>query len=126
MEKVRETQKKYCSRAMAAAIMIGFLFILAGHKGVGKGLVLGTLFSVFNFILMGEMLPFRIQKSTGKTYFLSFCSICLRYLVLAVPLVIAIKSEHINLFAAILGIFMVQFAILVDHFFRFSSLTRKS
>ena len=111
---------------MAAAIIIGFFFILAGHKGIGKGLVLGTLFSVFNFILMGEMLPLRIEKSTSKTYILSFCSICLRYIVLAVPVVIAIRSEHFNLFAAILGIFMVQFAILVDHFISFSSLTRKS
>ena len=41
MEPVRETQKKYCSRAMAAAILSAFVLILAGQKGLGKGLVLG-------------------------------------------------------------------------------------
>ena len=126
MESVRETQKKYGSRAMAAAIIIGFLFILAGRKGIGKGLVLGTLFSVLNFVLMGEMLPLRIGKSASKTYILSFCSICLRYILLAVPLVLAIKFEQINLYATIFGIFMIQLAIVADHFFRFPSLTRKS
>jgi len=75
MEAVRETQKKYCSRAMITAIVAACVFILAGQKGIGKGLVLGTLFSVFNFILMAATLPMRIGKSKGLTYMLSLGSV---------------------------------------------------
>lgn len=119
MEAVRETQKKYCSRAMIAAIAVAFVLILAGQKGIGKGLVLGTLFSVFNFILMGETLPMRIGKPKRATFMLSFGSVFLRYMLLAVPVVVAIKIDGINLFAAILGIFMVQLVVVADHFYRF-------
>ena len=111
---------------MVFAIATALILILIGQKGAGKGLVLGTLFSVLNFVLMGEMLPLRIGKSASKTYILSFCSICLRYILLAVPLVLAVKFEQINLYATIFGIFMIQLAIVADHFFRFPSLTRKS
>jgi len=119
MEAVRETQKKYCSRAMITAILVAIALILAGQKGIGKGLVLGTLFSVFNFILMGETLPMRIGKPKGATYMLSFGSVLIRYVLMAVPLVMAIKMDGINIFSTIAGIFMVQVIILADHFYRF-------
>jgi len=104
---------------MITAILVAIALILAGQKGIGKGLVLGTLFSVFNFILMGETLPMRIGKPKGATYMLSFGSVLIRYVLMAVPLVMAIKMDGINIFSAIAGIFMVQLIILVDHFYRF-------
>jgi len=115
MEPIRETQKKYCSRAMLIAIGIGLIFILAGQKPVGKGLILGTLFSVVNFILIGEILPLKLGKSGGKTFILSLISILFRYLLLAVPIVLAIKLERFNLVSAILGVFMIQLIILSEH-----------
>jgi len=115
MESLRQTQKKYCSRAITAAIFVGLFLILAGQKPVGKGLILGTVFSIFNFILMAQMIPRRIGKSKNKTFFLSFGSIVLRYFLLAVPLIIAIKFDQYNFIAVVFGIFMVQFVILGDH-----------
>jgi len=115
MESLRQTQKKYCSRAITAAIFVGLFLILAGQKPVGKGLILGTVFSIVNFILMAQMLPIRIGKSKNKTFFLSFGSIVLRYFLLAVPLVIAIKFDQYNFIAVVFGIFMIQFVILGDH-----------
>jgi len=126
METVRETQKKYCSRAMVAAIVLGLLLIIAGQKELGKGLVLGTIFSVLNFIVMAEALPLRIGKSKGKTYIWSLVSVCFRYVLLAIPLVVAIKMEQIHLLSTVLGIFMIQLVILADNFFHFTSSTRKS
>lgn len=125
MESLRETQKKYCSRAITIAIFTGFLLILAGQKSIAKGLILGTIFSVINFILMGETLPMRIGKSRNKTFFLSLGSIFFRYLFLAIPLVMAIKLEQFNLFAVVFGIFMVQIMILAEHLSSFISSTRK-
>ena len=122
MESIRQTQKKYCSQAMAAAIIAGILFILVGQKPMGKGLILGTLFSVVNFVLIGQLIPLQLGQSKPKTYLLSFGSIAIRYALLALPLVVAVKFEQFNLWAAICGVFMIQIVILVDHLRkRFSS-----
>jgi hypothetical protein len=115
METLRQTQKKYCTRAITVAIFTGFLFILMDYKPVGKGLILGTVFSILNFILMGETLPLKIGKSKGKTFLFSLSSILFRYLILAVPLILAIKFEHYNFVAVLIGIFFVQLFIMVDH-----------
>lgn len=100
---------------MAGAIVIGLLLIAAGLKPAGKGLVLGTVFSIINFIIMAQVAPHRIGKSPKKAFVLSLGSICLRYIFLSLPLVIAIKFSQFDLIGAIFGIFMVQLAILSDH-----------
>jgi ATP synthase protein I len=126
MESIRQTQKKYCSRAITAAIFAGLFFILAGWEPIGKGLILGTIFSIINFIIMGEMLPLKIGKSKNKTYFLSLVSIFSRYIFLAIPLLIAVKFDQYNLIAVVFGIFMVQFFILAEQvYLNFSSNRRK-
>lgn len=114
METVREAQKKYCSRALTFAILTGFIFILAGQKPIGKGLILGTFFSIANFILIGETLPLRIDKSQKGIFFLALGSIVFRYALLALPIGLAIKHEQFHLPAVILGIFLVQITLLLD------------
>ena len=115
MESVSQTQKKYGSRAMVAAIILAFILILAGLKPVGKGLILGTIFSVVNFVLIGQTLPLRLSQTRRKAFFLSLGSIFLRYAILAVPLIVAIKFDQFDLPATIFGIFMIQLVILADH-----------
>ena len=115
MESINQTQKKYGSRAMILAIIAAFILILAGLKPVGKGLMLGTLFSVINFVLIGQTLPLRLSQTKRKTFILSLGSILFRYALLAVPLIVAIKFEQFDLPAAIFGIFMIQLVILADH-----------
>ena len=114
MEAVRETQKKFGSRAILVAIALGFILILAGFKPEGKGLVLGTLFSILNFVLIGEFLPMRLGHSKGKTFFFSLSSLCIRYILMAIPLVAAIYFEQFSLIGVIAGLFMIQFVILVE------------
>jgi len=126
MESVRQIQKKYAYSAMMVAIIAGLFFVLAGQRPIGKGLVLGAIFSVINFILIGETLPMRLGKSKWKTYNSVFTSILFRYSLLAVPLILAVKIEQFNLVATILGIFMIQVVILADHMIQvFSSNLRK-
>ena len=115
MESIRSTQKKYGSRALAIAVIIGFGTVLIGQNSLGKGLVLGTLFSVVNFIIMGETLPLKLGRSGKTTFFISLFSMLLRYLLLAVPLVIAVKYEQFHIISAIIGVFMVQVVIVADH-----------
>jgi energy-coupling factor transporter ATP-binding protein EcfA2 len=46
METIKQIQKKYCFRAITVAIFAGFFLVLVGQKPVGKGLILGTFFSI--------------------------------------------------------------------------------
>lgn len=126
MKEIREIQKKYCSWSLVTSIIIGFFLIIAGQSAAGKGLILGTLFSSLNFALMGEILPHKIGKSRGKNYLISFGSIISRYVLLAVPIILAIKfQEKFNLIAVIIGVFMVQLVILSDYLKSSILLTRR-
>jgi hypothetical protein len=115
MGAVKQVQKKYASLALTLSIGAGLLFILMGHKPVGKGLILGAIFSVLNFILMGKSIALKFGRSKAKTFSISIGSIIFRYLLLAIPLIIATKYEQFNLVAAILGIFLIQLVILAEH-----------
>lgn len=116
-EEVKKAQKLYCSSAMYYAIGAFFILFFLGHKDIGKGLVLGTLFSVFNFVLMGILLSRQINGAQNKWRARSraFLSIFLRLAILAIPLVISSKSESINFYGAVAGIFMIQFSILFNN-----------
>jgi hypothetical protein len=124
METIRAAQRKYGSRSMSTAIVIGMVFFLLGHTAVTKGLVLGTLFSVVNFVLMGETLPLKLGRDRRRTFLMSLVSLAIRYLLLAVPLVIAVKSVNFHLPATIVGVFMVQLMIFVEQLFRILPVNR--
>jgi hypothetical protein len=115
METVKQVQKKYISLTLTFSIGVALLLILMGHKPVGKGLILGAIFSVLNFILMGKSIVLKFGRSKAKTFSISMGSIIFRYLLLAIPLIIAVKTEQFNLVAAVLGIFMIQLVILAEH-----------
>lgn len=113
---VRQTEKKYCSAAIIAAIAVALICMAAGYKPIGRSLILGTLFSIVNFVLMGETLPSRIDKTRSKNVVKALISVIVRYAIMAIPLVMALKSpQEYNMFAVIAGIFMVQVMILSDH-----------
>ncbi len=125
MEPVRQVQKKYCSRAMLMAFATALVFLFAGKKGISRGVVLGAVFSTINFVLMGYALPGRIKREKGKASLVALRGIMMRYAVLALPLVIAIKFERFDVLATAAGLFMVQLAILADHFSRSLPLSRR-
>ena len=113
---VKATQKKYCSRAIGAAIILGLPFIFGGYAPVGKGLILGTIFSILNFILIAETLPKKAGADTRrKQIAVSLSSIGIRFTLLAIPLISAIKLAQFELITTVIGIFMVQLAIISDH-----------
>jgi hypothetical protein len=116
-EEVKKVQKLYCNRAMFYATGAAFILIILGHKAIGKGLVLGSLFSVLNFVIMGIFLEQQIAGAQNKMRARSraFLSVFLRLTILAIPLVISSKSETFNFYGAVAGIFMVQFSILFSN-----------
>jgi hypothetical protein len=113
---VRKSLHRYCSIALIAAATAGSAMMILGLRPMGKGLILGAVFSAINFILMATALPIRIGLGRKKAFLFSLGSIQIRYALMAVPLVIALKLKQ-DLFAVstvAVGLFMVQLAILGD------------
>ena len=100
---------------MISAIVVGVILIVLGEKAIGKGLILGTCFSILNLILMGKSIHLTLGRSRNKAIMAALSSILFRYAVLAIPLVVAIKSVSFNFVAAVIGIFAVQIVTLVDY-----------
>lgn len=105
-------QRRYASIALAAAVFLGGALIFLGFAPLGKGLILGSLFSVLNFILMALILPYRVGHGKGKSFLLSLVSIYGRYAVMAIPLILALKHPQIAVSAVALGLFMIPLAIV--------------
>lgn len=100
---------------MGIVIPAALVLIFFGLPSAAKGLVLGSLFSILNFVLMGETLPLRLGRTRNASIAVSFGSIGFRYAILAVPLVLAIHYETFHPAATVVGMFMVQVVIMADH-----------
>lgn len=111
---IKKLQKRICSRAMLGALALALFFLVIDQKAVAKGLVLGTLFSVINFILLGKSIPLILGHSRASATFIGLTSVLSRYAILAIPLVVALKSTSFNFVAAAVGIFAVQVVTLFD------------
>lgn len=114
METVKQLQKKYGSTAMLIAIVLALVLIMAGQNEMAKGLVLGTLFSIINFVLMGESLQHRFSRTRRSGTLRSFSLILLRFGLLAVPLIVSIFYDQYHIVTTVAGLFMVQAVILLD------------
>jgi hypothetical protein len=108
-------QRRYVSLALILSVLVGGLLIVSGLRPLGKGLILGTVFSNVNFILIAVALPARLRYVRGKAFLISITSIYARYALMALPLIWALKQETFALSTTAVGLFMVQFAILGDH-----------
>jgi len=100
---------------MALAIGGAILLIVLGYKPMGRGLVLGTLFSIINFILMGQSIQARMGKSRSRTTFLALVSVLLRFALMAVPIVVAVRFEQYHIATAVIGLFMVQIVVFAEN-----------
>lgn len=115
MDPIRQAEKRYCSSALVAAITIGGVLMICGLTALGKGLIMGCLFSIVNFIALGGTIPLRMG-SAGKTAFaIAAGSLGARMVLMALPMVIAIKTTEFHLVTTVIGLFLVQLSILADH-----------
>lgn len=111
---LQQVRKQYCSLALSIAICTGALLIFSGYRALGKGLILGSVFSVLNFLLMAAFLPLLAGQARKKASLISLSSILFRLALLAVPLIWSLHSEEFAVSTAAVGLLMVQVAILVD------------
>ena len=118
MEKIREAEKRYASLAMIISLIVGSVLILANFKSEGKGLILGTIFSCINFVLIGETVPSIINKEKRKRIFFSLSSMALRYLILTFSLILGLKYEAFDFCFVVIGIFSIQLLLIAENIFK--------
>jgi len=109
----RQLRERLCGITlfMGALISIGAFSI--GNIPVSKGFMLGTCFSVINFILLSASLPLSLGKDRKGASAVYLGSIFLRYGILAIPIIIAIKSTQFDLVSTICGIFSIQIVLIL-------------
>lgn len=112
---VNMVQKRYTSLVLVAAVVLGAGMIILGYASLGKGLVLGALFSVLNFILMALALPYRLGHRRGNSFLLPLTSVCGRLALMAIPLIYAVKHPQISVSTVAIGLFMIPLVILGEH-----------
>ena len=112
---VSQFQWRICSWALTSALIFSFLFLFFHENSIAKGLLLGTVFSIINFILLGIFIPMTLKQSRAKAGLFGFISILIRFIILAVPMIVAIKSASFEFIAVIAGIFSVQIVTFVHY-----------
>jgi hypothetical protein len=103
--------------ATGAAAAIGGGLMACGLTAAGKGLIAGALFSVLNFVLMGQGLEARLGRSRRRATLAAFGTLVPRMLLMAVPLALAFAYRRLDPVATAIGLFAIQLVILAEQLF---------
>lgn len=107
-------QRKLSRQVFGASVAIGLVLFAVGLKPLGKGLVLGSLFSVLNFVIMAQVLPHQVGLTRRKATVFAFFSIFLRFGLMAVPLIVAMKMDSFHWVGVTLGLFAVPVGLFLN------------
>ena len=118
METSNELQKKYGAAVMVIAIAAWIVFYFCNMRPIGSGFLLGSLASIINFVLMGVALARRLGLGlTGRKLTINiYASLGIRFLIMAGIFYLGAKNPgNFNIFAIIVGFFMIQITILAHY-----------
>lgn len=110
-----QLKKRICSHTLKAVLVLAVFFLIIQENAIAKGLVLGTLCSLINFMLLGVSVPMTIRHTRYRAGLIGLVSILARYILLAIPLIMGIKLESFNFVAVVIGVFAVQIVTLIEH-----------
>ena len=101
-------QKALIRKALLLSFAAACIFLALNLKSAAKGIALGSIFGVVEFKVMALRLQRRLlhQGKAGDYFGLTG-----RFILLAIPLVIAVRLPTINFAATLGGIFAVKAAI---------------
>ena len=101
-------QKALIKKALVLSLAAACIFLAINHKSAAKGIALGSIFAVVEFKLMALRLQRRFaRQGKARDYF----GLVGRFVLFAIPLLIAIKLPSVNFAATVGGIFSVKAAI---------------
>jgi len=106
-------QRTLIKKTLFFALAAACICLALDQKAAAKGIAIGSVFSVADFKLMALLLPRRLLgQSRSSVYFGLIC----RFVLLSIPLILAIKLPSIN-FAATVGGLLLTKAAVFYHFF---------
>ncbi|UCC95204.1 MAG: ATP synthase subunit I [Candidatus Omnitrophota bacterium] len=88
---------------------IGFVLSFFIKRTFSWGLLLGTVVSIINFLLLERQIKAIVGEK--KFLFFSFFGYIIRYLLMALALFLSIRIDLYMFFGAALGLFMVRLGI---------------
>ena len=112
---VGRVQRRICSHAITISLMLASIFVLTNANALAKGLLLGTLFSIANFLLLGMSLPLTLGKTRVRAGLIALGSLLLRYGLLSIPMVVGLKSAAFSFLAVVAGIFSIQVITMFEY-----------
>ena len=119
MEDYGALQKALIKKALLISLAVACICLVSNQKAAAKGISLGAVFGVADFKLMALLLPRRLARQSRITFYLSL--IC-RFVLLSVPLILALKLPSFNFAATVVGLLLMKAAVLF-HFFISKRLT---
>ncbi|MBW2623110.1 MAG: ATP synthase subunit I [Deltaproteobacteria bacterium] len=115
MESFRRYKKIILFEILITILLVATVLSALSLKTQAAGFVLGSLFSALNLQIMAWTLPQRLFRSSRKAGIISGLNLLPRLFILGLPLVIAVyRPEKFNLIFTIIGLFNLQFSILVN------------
>ena len=117
MESIKQLQRRYCGGALTLAVALSAGCYLAGWPAMTRGLIVGSLFSALNFALLGKTMVRKLTDPRRGGGLITLAAQLGRYLLWAVPVIIAVKLPPVDLPATIAGLFMVPLFIIADSVF---------
>ncbi len=113
MENILKFKKAIVYQILITAAVFAAGALIFNQMPAAKGFVLGSLFSLINFLFMVRHTPNRLGKERKAATVHSGLSLVFRLGILAVPLYLAIRRPEINLVFTIIGIFNLQISIII-------------
>ncbi len=95
--------------------MLASIFILLNANAVAKGLLLGTLFSIANFLLLSMSIPMTLGKARVRAGLIALGSLLLRYGLLSIPMIVGLKYAAFSFVAVVAGIFSIQIITMFEY-----------
>ena len=114
MDSLVQFKKTIILQILITAAVVAGVTLGLGFKAAAKGFVLGSLFSLANFLAMAGLISTRLGKSPRLSGLNSVIGLLGRLALLGLPIFIAYKhSGQYNLIWTIIGIFNLQVTILI-------------
>jgi len=114
MESFQRYKKILLFEILITTLLVALAVSALGLRTQAAGFVLGSLFSALNLQIMAWTLPQRLFRSKRKASFISGLGLLPRLFILGLPLVVAVyRPEKFDLIFTIIGLFNLQFSILI-------------
>lgn len=82
-----------------------------------KGYIFGGLIGILNFMQLARTMEKAVTMNPGSAQSYASINYFVRFVIMAVVIVVALKADYINALAVIIGLLMIKFIILFTNLF---------